>query len=132
MGLHIAVVEDDEPYRSTIEEILGTSSEVAAVTGFGAAEPFLEAHRSKPFDLVLLDITMPGMSGLDALDQLAGSDKTPIIMLSSSTSQDDVDRAYDRGARGYLVKPLTLDELEDLLEDLVNMWSRMARPSADA
>ncbi len=132
-GLNVAIIEDDDAYRLLLKTSLDALSDVATVTSFGSAEDFLAANPEATFDLALLDIGLPGMSGLECLAALHGTPngrQIPVIILSNSTDQVDVEIAYDQGARGYLVKPLDLVELEDLLEDLVAMWSRMARPAS--
>ncbi len=131
-GLNIAIIEDDDAYRLLLETTLDALADVATITTFGSAEDFLASEPETRFDLALLDIGLPGMSGLECLAALHATPngrQVPVIILSNSTDQVDVEIAYDQGARGYLVKPLDLVELEDLLQDLVAMWSRMKRPS---
>ncbi len=132
-GLNIAIIEDDDAYRLLLKTTLENQGGVDSITIFTNAEEFLAASPEATFDLALLDIGLPGMSGLEclaALHETPNGRQIPVIILSNSTDQVDVEIAYDQGARGYLVKPLYLVELEDLLEDLVAMWSRMARPTA--
>lgn len=126
--LRVAVVEDDAEYRFLLETTLEGVG-VSDVQAFGDAESFLASGID--VDLLLLDLTLPGMDGHACLAQLRqdpGTRRLPVVILSNSTHQDDVEAAYDAGARGYLVKPVELAELEELLEDLVNLWSQMARP----
>ncbi len=131
-GLNIAIIEDDDTYRLLLQTTLDALDAVETITTFPNAEDFIAAGATTTFDLALLDIGLPGMSGLECLAALQATPngrQVPVIILSNSTDQVDVEIAYDQGARGYLVKPLDLVELEDLLEDLVAMWSRMARPT---
>ncbi len=131
-GLKIAIIEDDDAYRLLLHTTLTSVGGVEHIETFSSAEDFIAASDKHTFDLALLDIGLPGMSGLEclaALHETPNGRQIPVIILSNSTDQVDVEIAYDQGARGYLVKPLDLVELEDLLEDLVAMWGRMARPS---
>ena len=74
----------------------------------------LFASGKKP-DLLILDINMPEVSGLDMVEFLRRRDNTrelPIIMLSSESSDTMVDKAMELGADSYVMKPVTIDELE--------------------
>ncbi len=126
--LRVAVVEDDTEYRFLLETTLETVG-AQDVSAYADAESFLDSDLD--VDLVLLDLTLPGMDGHACLGKLRSDPATrnlPVVILSNSTHQDDVEAAYSAGARGYLVKPVELTELEELLEDLVNLWGHMARP----
>ena len=70
-------------------------------------------------DVLMLDINMPGVSGLDMLEFVrmrSRWDDLPIIMLSSEAADVQVDEAFDLGADAYAFKPVTLDDLEVALE----------------
>ncbi len=70
-------------------------------------------------DLLLLDINMPEVSGLDLLEFIRRRQtwqKMPILILSTEANDAQVDRALDLGADGYLVKPVTIDELEEAIK----------------
>jgi len=70
-------------------------------------------------DLVLLDINMPEVSGLDLLEFLRRHskwDNLPIVMLSSEAADVTVDEAMELGADGYVMKPVTIEELEKTIE----------------
>jgi DNA-binding NarL/FixJ family response regulator len=71
--------------------------------------------RTSP-DLVLMDIHMPGMSGLQALDLIRERHpKTKVVLISASTDQEDIQRALRRGADGYLVKTINPDDIPSAL-----------------
>ena len=75
-------------------------------------------RESRP-DLVLLDIGMPGLNGIDVIERLRRhGDSPPIIMLSMHSSVEDVARAMAAGANGYLPKESAFDELSQALEEL--------------
>jgi DNA-binding response OmpR family regulator len=70
-------------------------------------------------DLIVLDINMPEISGLDFLEFLRRRpewDNLPVVMLSSEAADVTVDEAMDLGADGYVMKPVTLEELEKAIE----------------
>jgi DNA-binding response OmpR family regulator len=74
-------------------------------------------------DLVLLDINFPEVSGLDMLEYLRRNKEwkdLPVIMLSSETADTVVDQAIAMGADGYIMKPVTLDELQNAITEVNN------------
>ena len=80
---------------------------------------------------------MPKMSGLDVLDWLRNHcDETirllPVIIMSSSSDQKDIDRAYALGVNAYLVKPVSFDTLVEMLRTLDSFWLRINEPPAAA
>lgn len=80
---------------------------------------------SKKPDLILLDLNMPGMSGLEFL-QIIKSDSElhslPIIILSTSDAKSDITKSYDHGANSYIVKPMNFDEYIEILSVTMKYW----------
>ncbi|UVC09783.1 response regulator [Rhizobium sp. TH2] len=77
-----------------------------------------------PVDLVLLDINMPLMDGFQVLDNLGADPRfraIPVCMLSTSSDENDLRRAHDHGARGYMVKPASRQQLTEALEKIGNL-----------
>ena len=75
--------------------------------------------------LVLLDLHLPRKSGFDVLHWIRGQSKLaslPVAVLSASRQRADVDKAYALGASSYLVKPSTLGELVEMMEDFRRYW----------
>jgi DNA-binding response OmpR family regulator len=104
----VLVVDDNQDVRELIVHILSADGfhVYAAVDGENA----LAILNSNPVDLVLLDVMMPGMSGLDVLREIrTGSNKkireVPVMMITAMSSTDDVDQALAIGANSYVVKP---------------------------
>jgi CheY-like chemotaxis protein len=90
-----------------------------------------------PF-LLLLDLKMPGTNGFEVLQWLRQEPdfkRLLIVVLTSSNLQSDVDRAYDLGANSYLVKPVSFDEMANLIQRFEMYWTEINRtpsaPSAD-
>ena len=78
----------------------------------------------------LLDIKLPKILGFDVLRAIRDNARTrhlPVLMLSSSTQQQDVDRAYDLGANAYLNKPPTMKQLNETVATVVKFWVRANR-----
>jgi DNA-binding response OmpR family regulator len=75
--------------------------------------------------LVLLDLKMPRLSGFDVLSWLRGEEsfrELPVVILTSSSHESDIKRAYDLGAHSYLVKPVGFDALVELAKSLHVYW----------
>jgi CheY-like chemotaxis protein len=75
-------------------------------------------HGAMP-DLIVLDMNMPGVTGIDVLEFVRGRqrwDHIPIIILSVESADEMVERAMNLGADGYVFKPMTMDELEEAIE----------------
>jgi CheY-like chemotaxis protein len=88
-------------------------------------------HAGKPkTSLVLLDLNLPGKSGLDVLAEIK-SDKElkriPVIILTNSFMQSDVDSAYESHANCYIVKPIDLAEFGKVARAIENFWLTVAR-----
>ena len=112
MGTTILVV-DDSPDIALISARMLTSRGFAAITSNDGVEALAIVARQRPA-LILLDVMMPGMSGLDVLRALKGDPHTstiPVIMVTAKTTDDDVLSGYQQGADYYITKPFTADEL---------------------
>ncbi len=80
--------------------------------------------------LAILDIKMPGMNGLELLEKIKTEKDTcdvPVIIMSSSDEPQDIARAYDAGANGYLVKPNRFTELRELVSSIDYFWIKTNR-----
>jgi DNA-binding response OmpR family regulator len=109
-GLSIAVVDDD----FVIQELVKTTFAAinATVQPFSGGADFLEAARSSTWDLVFLDIRMPGMDGFEVLQRLHAEDiDQQVIILSAVSQREAVIRAFQAGVRSYLIKPLKPDQI---------------------
>ncbi|MGZ8853940.1 MAG: LuxR C-terminal-related transcriptional regulator [Thermoanaerobaculia bacterium] len=102
----IIIVDDHPVVREGLVAALGGKNGVEVVGAFGSAEDALRS-RAKP-DVVLLDLELPGISGIEAIAKFAA----PVIVLTAYENDEDVDRALEAGARGYLLKGAPLDEIE--------------------
>jgi two-component system response regulator MprA len=109
-GYRLLVSDDDPAVRQALERALrfeGYRVELAT----DGADTLAQITRTKP-DLVLLDVMMPGLSGLDACRWLrAAGDHTPVLMLTARDALPDRVAGLDAGADDYLVKPFALQEL---------------------
>ena len=106
-GAKILIVDDDEFFRTLIERLL-SSAGYLNIFSTGDPERVVQLHCDKRFDLILLDIHMPKLSGLDVLEQLNALDPAlhvPVIVLTGDEDVATRVDALERGARDFLNKP---------------------------
>lgn len=129
----ILLVEDNpadiQIMRAALEGSRGTNLLYAAKRGKEALD-FLRRKGSfngaKRPDLILLDLNMPGMGGLEVLAELKSDPdlrSIPTVMLTSSAAETDVARAYEHQASGYIVKPVDLDDFIAVIGGIENFWT---------
>ena len=108
-GETILVIDDEPQIRRVMRSTLSTHGYVIseAMTG----EDGVEAVRKTKPDLVLLDMNMPGIGGLEACKEIRRSTDAPIIMLTVRNAERDKVAALDAGADDYVVKPFGIEEL---------------------
>jgi DNA-binding NtrC family response regulator len=112
--IRVLVVDDDNLLRKLVTDQLSRSGFEAAPAA--SAQEAFDALRQKDYDVVLLDIQMPGLSGLDALREIRKLEDAPeVIMLTADTSLPTGLEAMRLGAYDYLTKPSTLDEMEAII-----------------
>lgn len=106
----ILVVDDDRPLAASIRRALAYEGHRVTLAEDGPSA--LKAARDSAPDLVILDVMMPGMDGVEVCRRLrAGSDGLPILMLTARDSIGDRVTGLDSGADDYLVKPFAYEEL---------------------
>ena len=109
--IHVLVVDDEEAVRVALSRFLRSKGYDAVAVGSGAEA--LERLAKGPFEIMLCDIRMPGMSGLEVLTQaLALSSDLGVVMLTAVNEAETATDALARGAMDYIVKPVGLEELE--------------------
>ena len=117
-NIRITLVEDNRDYRDIISLTLGAESDIELINQFGTSEAALRELKAMPKgttpDLILLDLRLPGMSGLEALPHFREAlPDTPVIVLTQSDHEFDVLTAISLGAAGYLLKSSTLETLTE-------------------
>ena len=112
--IHIILIEDNPSYREVIGFTLADEPDLELIASYGAAEAALTAleNESNHPDLILLDIHLPGMSGVECIPLLRERcPNTRIIMLTQSNNEADVVQAIQLGAEGYLLKSSSIEEI---------------------
>jgi CheY-like chemotaxis protein len=115
-------IDDDEEMSKAISLMMGLLG--YKVTSFSDAPSAAEALQAgeRP-DLILLDINMPQISGIDMLEYIRTKliiDNLPIIMLSAEFADTQVDDAYELGADAYVFKPVTIEELKSAIKTAIS------------
>ncbi|HUP62566.1 MAG TPA: response regulator transcription factor [Thermoanaerobaculia bacterium] len=124
--MKIAIVDDHPVVREGLVAALARRAELTIVGAFGSAEEFLSAQRRADVssatvggrdvrppdvDVVLLDLELPGMSGVDAIPKIAAR----VLVLTAYANDEQIDAVLRAGARGYLLKGASVDEIERAL-----------------
>lgn len=106
---HILIVEDEEKLARFVE--LELVHEGYEVTKSGDGREALELATTNSYDLILLDIMLPGLNGLEVLRRLGNSHPTPVILLTARDAVMDKVAGLDAGAVDYITKPFAIEEL---------------------
>ncbi len=128
----VAIVEDDSGLRQQLEKILKYAKRATCVASYCSAEDALEhINEAKP-DVVLMDINLPGMSGIECVGHLRKVfPDAHVIMLTVYEDSDRIFRALQAGADGYLVKSSPTETLLEAIDDVYKggapMSSHIAR-----
>ena len=105
----ILVVDDEPQIRRVLRSTLSTRG--YAITEAKTGEEALESLRKERPDLILLDVNMPGMGGIETCREIRRGSDAPIIMLTVRNAERDKVAALDAGADDYVVKPFGIEEL---------------------
>ncbi|MEN8848966.1 MAG: response regulator transcription factor [Akkermansiaceae bacterium] len=115
----VVLVEDDELLREQLVKILNETKEVEVLIAVSSGEEALEKIPSYSPDVILLDINLPGKSGIDCIRELKQKcSSTEVIMLTAYEEEDNIFNALREGASGYLLKTSTPQELFDAIRDV--------------
>jgi len=123
----ILVVDDDPDDQELLREAftdIGFEGEVRCVDD---GDSMLSALVEGIPHLVVLDLHMPRMHGLEALKALrAKHPALPVVVMTTSWSEDDISKAYTLGANSFIIKPVLYDELTDTVRGLVQYWFELS------
>lgn len=117
MTLKALVVDDEAPARSELRYLLSEAGGVEVVGEASSASEALQLIRALPYDVVFLDIDMPGLSGMQLAEALAELDRPPSIIFVTAYSEHAV-KAFEVEAADYLVKPVEVPRLRRAIERL--------------
>lgn len=121
MKTRLILVEDQMLVREGIKSLLGLDDSVEVVGEYENGQQLIDSENAVNCDVILMDIRMPKLSGIDTL--LALSDKgisTPVLMLTTFDDHELVNGAMRAGAKGYLLKDVSLETLVDTITQIKN------------
>lgn len=126
----VLVVDDDETIRDTLYELL--SAEYQCQTADTAEQAFARLEVDS-YDVVLTDISMPGLSGLELLGHVRQKyPNTPVIIISGISDQDHAQGLIRLGAFDYLLKPFRLEVVEKSVKRAMDHRRRLLKQSEDS
>lgn len=118
--MRVLLIDDHALFRGGLRELL-SRREIEVVDAVGNGEQGIGLVESHSPDVVLLDMRMPGMNGLEVLKRLRDRyPDMPVVMLTTSRDEKDVIDSLQSGANGYLLKDMEPEELVDALNRIVN------------
>lgn len=105
MGKRVLIAEDEIRISNLLKLYLERESYIVDVVDNG--DDGLEKALKETFDLIILDVLMPGKNGFMVLEEIRKTKNTPIIMLSAKGEEKDLQRGHDLGADDYILKPFS-------------------------
>jgi len=124
--VRILIIEDDEEMRSLLEDVLGEEGFKTESVSNGSEG--LRKVTKEPFDLILTDIRMPGLTGLDILPAIKRlQPEASVIVITAFGNEEIHRRSVEKGAAGYLEKPIHMDKLKTLVHEMVSSKGNMRK-----
>jgi FixJ family two-component response regulator len=112
---HISIVDDDDALRSSLENLIRSVG--LRAEGFSSAEAFLSSNQMHETGCLILDVRMPGMSGLELQRQMVvANSHMPIIFITAHEDDDRRTQALEAGAVAFLYKPFYEEELFNAID----------------
>lgn len=112
----VLIVDDNREIRTILEEYL--KEEGLLAEGAGDGKEALEKHNQTPFDLIITDLNMPGMTGIELIKEIGKSESTTeFIIITGYASLDTAIEAVKAGAFDYIVKPFRIEELRVVIKN---------------
>lgn len=116
MPIRILIVDDHPVVLAGLTSMLGTQGGIEVAGSASSGEEALEMLQTKPADLLLLDLRMPGMSGIETLHAIKRAKiSVRVIILTSFETDEDIYRAVQAGAQGYLLKGAPQSDMIDAI-----------------
>jgi len=129
--MRVLIIEDESRLARNIARVLTTKAAFVVDTCFNGVDG-LHMALTNPYDLVLLDLTLPDMDGLKILESLRDRDRSmPVLVLTARNATEDVIRGLDLGCDDYLTKPFNLDELVARCRALIRRSYDRSNPILD-
>ena len=118
MNGSIAIIDDDVLVRQSLGDCMESAG--YAVESFDSAEEFLASESARNAACLIVDIQLPGITGLELQERLAGADnRVPIVFVSAQGTKANREKAMRQGASGFLSKPFRREDLLKLLAEAI-------------
>lgn len=119
MSIRVAIVEDDEQVRENLARLVGEAKGFECIATFSSGEQALESWPRRAPDVVVMDINLPGISGVECVRQIkARFPEIHVVMLTVYDDSERIFQALQMGASGYLLKRSTTAEILHAIEDV--------------
>lgn len=123
MALELLVVDDSPVTRKMVRRAIGLCGlPVDGIREAGDGAEALAHLAARPVDLVLADVNMPVMSGIELVERMAadpGLARIPVVIVATPMSEERIERLFERGARAYLAKPFRPEALRDVVVQIL-------------
>ena len=123
-GLRVLVVEDEALIRLDLAEMLTEEGYVVAGEAADGEQAVAQARELRP-DLVIMDVKMPKMDGIEAAATIVEERVAPVVMLTAFSQRELIEQARDAGAMAYLVKPFSITDLVPAIEMAVRRFAEI-------
>jgi DNA-binding NarL/FixJ family response regulator len=130
--IRIMLVEDHQVVRQGLAALLGSATDLEIVGSVGNGQEGVESYRTLQPDVVLMDLQMPKMNGVDATRQIRQEfPDARVVVLTTYDGDEDIFRALQAGAKGYLLKGMPFEELLKTIRAVHSGKSRIPSPIAE-
>lgn len=113
--MRVLIVDDESLIRMDLRDIIESCGHEVVAEGTNGVEALELCKKHKP-DIILMDVKMPELDGIEAAHQIGFHHEAPVVLLTSYSQQDLIDKARDSGVYGYLIKPVREEQLVPTLE----------------
>lgn len=113
--MRVLIVDDESLIRMDLRDIIESCGHEVVAEGTNGVEALALCKKHKP-DIILMDVKMPELDGIEAARQIGFHHEAPVVLLTSYSQQDLIDKARDSGVYGYLIKPVREEQLAPTLE----------------
>lgn len=113
--MRVLIVDDESLIRMDLRDIIESCGHEVVAEGTNGVEALALCKKHKP-DIILMDVKMPELDGIEAARQIGFHHEAPVVLLTSYSQQDLIDKARDSGVYCYLIKPVREEQLVPSLE----------------
>ena len=113
--MRVLIVDDESLIRMDLRDIIESCGHEVVAEGTNGVEAIKLCKEYKP-DIVLMDVKMPELDGIEAARQIGFHHEAPVVLLTSYSQQDLINKARESGVYGYLIKPVREEQLVPTLE----------------